>query len=78
MLDLFPDPDPGVDRQSFLGSTLRVAFSVTGPLAEEFEEEFRDQFGAMVVKGLDAFEKRIASMMVFVGQDRKERRLIEE
>lgn len=70
------DPEPSAARQTFLKETERIVIRVGSPFAEEFEKEFREEVGKKVAGGLDAFESRIASMIVFVDGDGRKRKLL--
>ncbi|KAL7410716.1 hypothetical protein BDY24DRAFT_399120, partial [Mrakia frigida] len=70
---LFLDPDP-MDLEGFLRSTERVEIRGGAPV----EKEFRRVIGERREAGLSEFEKRIASLIVFVEEDGSERRLLEK
>ena len=70
---LFLDVD-SADKLTFLIATERIEF-IGG--AKLVEEEFRKEVAKREEVGLSQFEKRIASMIVFVDEDGKERRLLE-
>lgn len=77
-LEVFLDLRPERRTGDFPRSTERIEFRVCGQFAGEFEKEVREDVERRVGRGLTAFEKRVASLMVFVGENGEERRLIEE
>lgn len=77
--ELFFNPHPRVDRKDFLKDTERIEFRVGGKLAGVLEEGFRKEVRTrMAARELDAFERRIASLIVFVEKDGEKRRLMDE
>ena len=63
------------DQPDFLTTTERIEFS-GGPTG--VEEQFRKAVEEKKRVGLNEFEKRIASLIVFVDEDGTERRVLEE
>lgn len=69
-------PKSKAKEEGFLRDTRRIEFRLSGEYAGLFEEVFRRRLEEKT--GLTMFEKRIASLIVFVEEDGKERRLVEE
>jgi len=74
VVDLFLNVDPR-DQPTFLIDTERIEFSGG---AKGVEKEFRKAVEEKKKVGLSEFEKRIASMIVFVDEDGMERRLLDQ
>ena len=61
-----------------LKDTERVEIKLQGELAGRFESALRKEVEAIRVEsGLNEFERKITSLIVFVGDDGKERRFLE-
>lgn len=73
VVELFLDVDPR-DQPTFLTATERIEF-IAGP--KLVEEKFTKEVAKREKVGLSEFEKRIATLIVFVDEDGTERRLLE-
>jgi len=74
VVDLFLNVDPR-DQPTFLIDTERIYFSGGAKIVEK---EFRKAVEEKKKVGLSEFERRIASLIVFVDEDGTERRLLED
>jgi len=72
--ELFLDVD-SEDQPTFLTVTERIEFSGGSELVEK---RFRAEVAKREKVGLNEFERRIALLIVFVGEDGTERRLLEK
>lgn len=74
-LSLFLEPSPK-ENVGFLEDVERIEFKIRGGFAREVEQNFRNDATRRKGRGLSELEKRLLPLMVFVGDDGVERKLL--